>query len=286
MHQLRCPSISLLGAPVLAAALASAAPAQEAMYTAAATMPSPGVAVLREQYHFLRFGANEADGTERTDRSEWLTSLQVGLARDLSLTADVPVVFERATDATTGLAERDRGVEDLALTFKYRFFKHDTGGIDTLRAAILAGARVASGDDHDFSSQSINPSVGAVVTLVRGRHGFNQDLVYRLNTGGSDDRNVGGGRGLSDAVAHNTAYLFRLWPAEYAADSRGSLYATIELTGLYETNGDYELRWSPGLMFEAPSFAIEVMAQLPLYHRLDHRAELDFSIGVGLRITF
>lgn len=267
-------------------AVCSAAAAQEAMYTEAATMPSPGVFVLRPQLNFWRFGYNPGDNTERTDRLEVLTSLQIGIARGLSFTVEAPVEFEETIDAADGSEDHDQGVEDIGLTFKYRFFKDDTGGVDTVRAALLLGAHVASGDDHDFSSQSVNPHVGAVATVVCGRHGFNQDVDFRINTGGDDDDNAGGGRGLSDAFSHNTAYLFRISPEQYTPETFGSLYVTVELNGIWETNGDYELKWSPGIMFEAASFAVEIMAQLPLYHDLEHRAELDFSVGVGVRVTF
>ena len=274
-----------VGACVLAA-FGGGALAQEAMYTAAATMPSEGVVIVRPLLNVYSFGSNPSDGTDSTQRIEALTTIQLGLARGLSFTLDVPVEFDRRTIAGTGAVDHDQGVQDLNLTFKYRLFKDDTGGIDTVRGAILAGAYVASGDDHDFSSMSINPHLGFVLTVVNGRHGFNQEVNYQFNTSRGDAHNLGGGRGRADSFTHNTSYLYRLSPDQYTASTPGAIYATVELNGIYEINGDYELRWSPGIMYEGKDFALELMAQFPLYHHLRERAELDFTIGLGIRFTF
>lgn len=46
------------------------------------------------------------------------------------------------------------------------------------------------------------------------------------------------------------------------------------------------MRWAPGVMFEGRDFALELMVQLPVYDDLSERAELDFSVGFGVRVTF
>lgn len=262
----------------------SVASAQEAMYTAAATMPAPGLFVLRQQASLFSYGARPGTSNTRTDVYESETSLTYGLVRDLSLTLDVPAAVKVEHFAGRD-SDHDQGIEDLDVMLKWRFYKHDSGGVDTVRAALIGGAQVASGDDDGFSSQTVSPMIGAVITVVRGRHGFNQDLFYTLTTGGDEQHNLGG-EGPADALKHNTAYLYRLAPAAYTAESTGAWYATIELNGLYETNGDYELRWSPGLMYEGRRWGAEVMAQFPLMHSLDHRPELDFAVGVGVRFLF
>lgn len=275
-------------AALAALAFAAHARAQEAMYTAAATMPSPGVTVVRPQFFFSEYGYNPVDNTSSTRQYQWGLNLQTGIARGLSLTLDVPVAIERSIDATTGTPKTDKGVSDIDLMLKWRFFKDDTGGIDTLRAALLVGTNLPSGDDHDFSTGNVNPHAGVVLTYVRGRHGFNQELDYKVNTASESDRiaNTGGGDGAADAFRFNSSYLYRIFPDAYQPDSRGAWYLTAEMNGLYETNGDVELRWSPGLMYEGYDFAFELMAQLPLYKDLQNRAELDFQIGFGFRFTF
>lgn len=267
-----------------AAALTSAAAAQEAMYTAAATMPSPGTGVVRPQLSYFRYGTNPLDTSEEhTDVVEAMTTIAWGLDRGLALFVDVPVAFER--ESTPGDDSWDKGVEDIDAVLKWRFYKHDSGGIDTVRAALLGGAKIASGDDEDFSSGSVNPHFGAVVTIVKGRHGFNQDLIYTWNTGGTRLKNLGGD-GPDDALAFNSAYVYRVWPDQFTSESVGGWYVTAEVNNLYETSGDFESRWSPGLMYEGRQVSFELMAQFPLYHDLNERPELDFSVGVGLRVSF
>jgi hypothetical protein len=269
---------------LLACACLSAAHAQEAMYTAAATMPSPGTGIVRQQFHFFRYGANPLDpSVEQTDLVESESSFAWGLDRGLALFVDVPVAFER--ESTPGNDDGDVGVEDINAMLKWRFYKHDSGGIDTVRAALMGGAEVASGDSDEFSSGSVNPHIGAVLTIVKGRHGFNQDLLFTWNTGGTREHNLGGD-GPSDAVHFNSAYVYRIWPDQFTSESNGGWYVTAELNNLYETNGDFEVRWSPGLMYEGRRVSWEFMAQFPLYHDLGERAELDFAVGAGVRVSF
>lgn len=265
----------------------SLATAQEAMYTEAATMPSPGTFVLREQVHYVKYGAHPVRGTRSTQDIEWEQSLSVGLARGLALRITSPAVWRRDEfpSASGRDDQSDKGLEDFQAQFKWRVYQDDSGGIDTLRIALLGGAAIASGDDHDFSSGTVNPEVGAVLTKVWGRHGFNQDLLYRFNTGGDRDGNFGG-EGPDDALCFNTAYLFRVAPEAYSSETTGAWYVTAEVNGLYETGGDTELRFSPGFMYEGRRWGFEVMAQLPLWHDLDERAELDLAIGIGIRLLF
>lgn len=261
-----------------------AASAQEAMHTQAATMPSPGTFVLREMLHYTEFGTNASAGIASTEQYRWTSALQYGVARDWSLLVDVPVMF-RDDELLGGGGDSDAGVGDIDVLAKWRFYREDSGDINTKRAALIFGARVASGDDDDFSSQSVNPTIGGVYTVVRGRHGFNQDLFYRLNTGGDPDHNFGG-ESLDDAILHNSSWVYRLFPARYTSETEGAWYSTVELSGIYEFNGDYEARGSAGFMYEGRRWAIEAMVQLPVVDELDERAELDVAVGFGLRFTF
>ncbi|MCC6425936.1 MAG: hypothetical protein IT435_03855 [Phycisphaerales bacterium] len=276
------PHRRLAGA--LLCTLSGAASAQEAMYTEAATMPSPGTLILREQVHYFKYGAHPIRQTDSTEQLELENMVYYGLARGLAVQLKVPVDWRWDEEADGG-DEYDHGVSDLDVLFKWRIYQDDSGGINTLRLALLGGASFASGDDSDFSSGSINPHIGGVITKVWGRHGFNQDLMYIWNTGG-DARDNFGGEGPDDAIEFNTAYLYRIAPGRFTSDSTGAWYVTAEVNGLYETNGDTELRFSPGLMFEGRTFGFELMAQLPLWNDLDERAELDLSLGIGVRFFF
>lgn len=275
----------ILIALAAACAATSSSLAQEAMYTEAATMPSPNTYVLREQFTIRQFGSDPSGSSDRTMIYELLNTLQYGLARDLSLTIDIPVE-QRTTKIKGGGTSSAVGVPDLGFMLKYRFYKDDTGGVDTIRAAALFGADIASGDSRAFSSGTVNPRAGAVVTMVRGRHGFNQDLILGLNTGGEGGGVNFGAGGPSESVRFDTSYLFRIAPDRYTSDSVGAWYVTTELNGLYETNGDVDIRWAPGFMYEGRRWGFEVMAQLPFYEHLRKRPELDWGIGIGIRLLF
>lgn len=253
--------------------------AQEAMFTQAATMPAPGAFVVRQRVWFSRFGSDPARATDHYNLLESWTGAQIGLARALALDVDFSL--------DNGWLKRDDASSDsqffageASALLKYRFYQDDTSGIDTFRVAALAGAAAT------FQNRAaIDPEVGLVATWVKGRHGFNQDLLWRFNTGG-DEADNRGGQGPSDALKFDSAYLFRIAPDTYQSDTQGSWYATLEMNGLYETSGDVELRWAPGLLYEGRSFALELFGQLPLYQQVRHRAELDFTVGIGVRLLF
>ncbi len=272
-------------APAVATLTARHAQAQEAMFTAAATMPGPGTFIYRPQLMLYAYGSRPGTNVESTFKYVLDQQVQIGLEKDLSLTIDVPVALKRenfvpGTGPGGAGQEIAVGADEVGVMFKYRFFREDTGGIDTLRAAILAGVKVQT-----ENRAHTDPYIGAVATQVVGRHGFNAEIGYTLTTGGERRSNLGG-EGPSDAFEYNAAYLFRFAPERYAADSTGAWFATIEVNGLYETNGDHELRWSPGIMYEGREFAFEVMAQMPLWADVSERPELDFAVGFGFRFLF
>jgi hypothetical protein len=270
-------------APILLL-LATPALAQEAMYTQAATMPGPAGVIYRTQVHVARYGTEPTTNVARATELELINAVQIGLVRDLSLTLEAPVVFKRET-LNDGSRDSDSGVEDLDAMLKYRIYREDGKGVNTTRIALLGGAQFASGDDGDFSSKSVNPHLGGVISIIRGRHGFSQDASFKLNTRGDDAGNRGGD-GPSNVFMLNSSYVFRLFPDAFTSESIGAWYTTTELSCYFETNGDSELRYSVGIMYEGRRWAFEAMVQLPLWNELDHRAELDWACGVGFRFSF
>ncbi|MFA6044503.1 MAG: hypothetical protein WC718_05925 [Phycisphaerales bacterium] len=253
--------------------------AQEAIFTQAATMPAPGAVVVRERVSYSRYGSDPTSSSTHLDLQESWTGVQVGLARALSL--DVDASLDNAWQSRDdGTSNSSFFVRDASALLKYRFYQDDTSGIDTFRIVALGGVAATFQD-----RATLDPEIGVAATWVKGRHGFNQDVLFRLNTGGSESNNLGG-EGPSDALRFDSAYLFRLAPETYASDTEGAWYVTAEMNGLYETSGDIDLRFSPGLLYEGRSFAVELFAQVPLYQQVDHRAELDFTVGVGVRLLF
>lgn len=265
---------------VLALAGASSnALAQEAMYTAAATMPSPDTYVDKPMLHYWRYGPNPNTGEGDTDRISIENSLAYGVARDVAAYLDIAADLDRM-DRPGGGTDATFGVDRVEASVKWRFYKDDQGGIDTVRAAAMGGVHLELNGDVEA-----HPKVGAVVTIVKGRLGFNQDLFYTLGTGGDRAENFGG-EGPDDAISHSSALVYRVWPERFGKDSRGAWYVTGEATGLYEVNGDYELKLSPGVMYEGYRWAFETMAQVPVYQDVKERPELRFGVGFGFRFSF
>ncbi len=271
-------------AALLCAALVGPARAQQTLHTEAATMPSPGTFVLLEQIHWTEYGLNPDTGSTSTTNIEWLHILQIGLARDFAVEVELPVQW-RTVEEADGSDESDNGVGEIDLTFKYRFFRKDLDELGTIRAALLGGASFPSGDDHDFSSNAVSPRFGAVVTAIKGRFGINQDLLFRWNTNGDDDFNLPG-KGPSEALMHDTSFVYRLAPEEFLEATTGAWYATFEVNGVYESNGDYEIVGGPGIMYEARRFAVEALVEFPMYDGVEERAEIDLRVEVGIRFSF
>jgi hypothetical protein len=292
-HSQRTNTAILL--PLCMALAAPAAWAQEAIQTDAATQPSVGSFVLRQQIRFTSLKNDPA--LHENIQSEWesRTSLSYGITPTLSITASLPLLLRERRVGPETPPERETttfGVGDIPVMLKYRIFHRDTSPVDTTRFSLMAGAELPS-FDRPFSSESVDPIVGAVLTAIRGRHGFNQAVQYKFNTGGAvhshpHDRRYGmmPGDGPDDALFYDSAYLFRVDPAVYTAGTHAATYAVLELNGVYETNGDNEILLSPGLLYEARTWAGEISVQFPIVQDVDRRPEVRYSVVAGLRFLF
>lgn len=263
-------------------ALTPAALAQEAINTPAATQPGAGRLVTRFQLSIREFG-HDPTGEDRSGRDITLrTIVAVGLTGDLSLEARTTAVqrdnFSGPSPGSAGLwGESD-------LTLKWRAWKRDLGPVDTMRLSLLAGAEFPTGTGG-MSSHSVDPIFGAVFTGIFGRHGINQAARYKLTTGDLADP-IYAGESLADAILLDTAYLFRLAPAQYQTDTQGAWYAVLELNTAIETNSDVELQLGPGILYEGRRIALEAGVQLPVYQDLHHRPETEWAVTLGIRFLF
>ncbi len=255
---------------------------QQSTTMPAATQPGTGRFILLDRVKFTYFG--DEPGPEDRNIQRWTNTLTIGygIAGDLSAFLEVPVVrqFTSGLDGDTN----DTGIADLHAMLKWRFWKNDPGPLDTQRLSLMFGLDVPTYDD-DLSSDSFDPMLGLVYTQVHGRHGVNAALRYTFTTGGEDDPIVAGSS-TADLLRYDASYLYRLAPVQFGPDSDGAWYLMAELNGIYETNGDSELFFSPGIMYEGRGWVVEMSVQLPLYQELDHRPEADFSIVFGVRILF
>lgn len=258
--------------------------AQEATHTPAATQPAEGNWYLRQKVQYLRLGRDPSPADRDIDKIVATTLLSYGVSRDVSLTLDVPVEFDSSKSKSTGELDRSFGVNDIGITAKWRPLQWDLGPVDSVRVAFLAGVEVPT-YDGSFSSRGFDPSVGAVATAIIGRHGLNQALRYKFTTNGQPFP-TRAGDGEADALFYDTSYLFRLAPEEYAADTEASTYLTLELNGVYETNGDNEVILGPGILYEARTFALEATAGWPVVRDVNERPTSDFVFSLGFRVLF
>jgi hypothetical protein len=260
--------------------------AQETFFTPAATQPSVGHFALRERLVWFSLGDDPSPREREGDELVATTTIAYGLTRDWSLWLDAPVVWRSEQETIGSARDSDElfGLGDMSLTAKYRFFQHDLGPVDTIRAAAIAGFQAPTGTG-DLSSHSWDPIFGGVFMLITGRHGLTQSLVYQLNTGTIEDPWRAGG-GKADLLRYDTAWAFRFHPVEYTADTRAAWYAVVELNGMYETNGDNEVMLSPGVLIEARTWALETTIQIPIAAEVDHRPEVELAIGLDFRLVF
>lgn len=254
-----------------------AASAQEAPLSWAATQPAKGRVTLREQFFFTEYDTDAGD----VDRYVLNTRVTLGLSGVLSATADIPFVSEQA--GAPG-ADDHTGLGDVSLSLKWRFWQNDAGAIETQRLALVGGVRAPTGD-AGLSSGGVDPFVGVVFTMVRGRHGVNAAGRYLLTTDGRSDP-LTAGMGEADLLSLEASYLYRLSPASYETESAGSLYAVVESFADYETNGDAEWRIAPGLLWEARRWAAEASVILPLADDIERRGRADFGLALGVRVLF
>ncbi len=273
----------LLGALVAAAALPAAA--QESTDMPAAVQPGLEVLMVRQRTMHMRMDDKRPGGFGDIDHTVTETELAYGLTRDVALMVHVPLEYrDLEFDAPDPDAD-GFGVGDIPVMLQWRFFKRDTGAIETQRASLLAGVEVPS-YDAGFSSESFDPLLGVVYTQIEGRHGVNASALWKFNTGSGDGPSAEFGDSIHDALRVDGSYLYRLSPAAYTAQTTGSHYAQFQLLGRYETNGDTSIHAAPGYMYEGQQWAFEATVHLPVWQEVDHRPELVWGLTLGVRLLF
>jgi hypothetical protein len=285
ISQARAPICALAALVFASVFCAPTVRAQEGIFTMAATEPSPGVWMFRQQVQYLSLSRDPTPLHREVDEWRSHTMLAYGLTPRMDVSLMVPWVYRDIDSSVPGESSIESGLDDPMLMAHYRIYQNHSGPIDTTRLSLMAGAKIPVGDP-EISAGRVEPVGGAIFTLIRGRHGTDVSLMYEYNTGGFKFP-VRGGDGQDDAVHYDAAYLYRLFPAQYTAQtSEGAWYALVEMNGLYELNGDNEVLLSPGIMFEGGHFGLELGVQLPVWQDLDHRPKTDFAIVVGLRWLF
>lgn len=242
---------------IIALLLPLFAAAQEPIVMEAATQPAVGLNYLRAQFIY----SNTDDG----DIHRIKTRYTRGVRYNVSMNAE--------TDYSFG---DESGMSDLSLFAKWRVLQKDLGPVDTLRGSLIGGAELPS--ESRLSSHSINPFFGGLVTTILGRHGFNADLIYKINTAGGIESD--------DKLSYDASWLYRIAPERWSADTKASWYTVLELNGDAWENGDHQLMMTPGLLYEARSWAAEIGIHLPLTQTMIDRSEQDFGMTAGVRYLF
>jgi hypothetical protein len=284
----RCDVARLAATVFTIFATAVGVQAQEPIFAgASATAPAPGHFILKEQFRFASLRLDDAPrDLQRSVREAWfLTTLNVGIAPELSLSVSAPVVLRRESFDFSPFSRREEGVGDVSVLAKWRIWRNDRNALDTQRLSLLIGSEIRSGSSG-FSSDGYNPIIGLAYTQIAGRHGVNAAVIHRFTTDGVRPPVLMPGQTSADLLTYDLAYLYRLSPREYTAETQGALYAVVELNGLYETSGDQQLFIAPGIMWEARTYVLEVAVQVPVWQDLSNRAETDYVIAAGVRFAF
>jgi len=178
----------------------------------------------------------------------------------------------------------DFGWGDTRLAAKYRFHQNDSGNVDTLRAAVYSGVSVPTGA-REISTDSIDPFLGVVGTWIRGRHGWNTALTAHA-IGETAPRAQTPYQVEGELLHFDASYAWRVSPAQYGPDFVASSYFVLD-HNLYLGGADNSEAWiAPGLLYEAPDFALELSLLLPIWQETGERPESDYGVLAGLRLLF
>ena len=241
-----------------------------------ATAPSPGVLIPRVQVRAYSF-EDDQFLLEENIRFEF------GLVRDLSISAEIPLFqgFFNAPRPTDG----EFGLGDMDLLVELRVLREDINAIDTIRVSVFAGAELPTAT-NGFAQASLDPCIGAVFSSILGHHGIDLSARYTSVTGDGLASPIFLTDSGDDFFNLDAGYAFRIHPEEYAQTREPAWYLTAELNGVWTVGGEHELLLSPGLLIEAPNYAIELGVGIPLSEELASAPKLEFALLAGLRLLF
>lgn len=243
---------------------APAAAAQQTNLTPAAT--TPGDARIYPESKFYWYSRDGAD-----DVIELQQRLTYGFGGRSAAYLEVPYDF-------------DEGMGDVRIGFKHRFLQHDIGSVDTLRVAAFGGLELPTGE-REISTDSVDPFLGATITSIRGRFGWN--AAATLHATGDDapiQRSPFDVEGGLVHVAGSVAW--RIDPVEYGSDFVAASYVVLDSNAYFGGSDNTEVWLAPGFLYEAPDYALELSFMLPASQDVAGRAERDYGILLGLRLLF
>lgn len=246
------------------------APAQESFFTESATQPAVGIGYLRTKLELRRLD----EGRQTPKADEWRSVVRYthGIRHNVSLGIEASVISLRPDRGGNRT-----GWTDPQLLAKWRVVQMDTGPVNTVRGSLIGGAGFPAGH-RDWTSKSVDPLAGAALTSILGRHGLNADLLYQNRSGSGPEA---GGR-----LNAGGAWLYRISPVRWQADTTASFYSVMEVRGKRREGNDRSVTFAPGLLYEARSWAAEVAFLLPAYDRMKRSSPLDRGVAFGFRRLF
>jgi hypothetical protein len=258
---------------LLCALMVSAGSAQEMLSMPSATAPSPGVLIPRVQLRGSVFEGGQGLVEQRV-RAEY------GLVRDWSASLELPInqgFFDgpRPSGGAVGLGSLEALVE-------WRVVRWDLGPIDTVRGTVFGGADLPTGTGG-FGESGLQPCVGGVVTTILGRQGFDVAARYTWATAGAARHPHTLSQNGRDRLEADVGYAFRLAPATYGEVREAAWYGTLELNSAFSADDAHLVTVGPGLLIEAPTYALELGVQLPASSAEDHAPRLRYGVILGVR---
>ncbi len=240
----------------------------------------PGPHVLYKDGVEVHLGLDRNEAG-RNKASEFDLELTYGLTGDWAAGLEVPYVrTAQGSDDATGLG-------DVRLFTKYRFWRHDTLGVQRSAAALLK-VKLESGDEQEDPPLG----TGSTDTLLGLTYGYESLKWYRW-AGVRYRRN-----GENDAGLQRGDW----WLLDIVAGWRPRLpeYLKADTVWLLELNGEYGQRaeingttirdtggreWfvSPGIFWTRRNFAVKAGAQIPVASDLNgDQAESDYRARLTL----
>ena len=260
-------------------ALATGASAQ--IFTENAGVTSPETPTLRE--YFTVFDSENL--TDVRLNHQWL----LGLNRRTELRVTIPTVLHRRATLKGLLgAHADAtmaGLGDVTLRLKYSLAQTDDV-MESTRWALLTEIKTPTGEDDEKHARLRLPrklqlgtgawayGIGTAYTLIRDRHRFSTDFIYRHPTRHDGVR-------LGQSVHWNMAYWVRIAPEQHDPDHETTeVRAVIELLSSYtfdshidghDRNDGGPLVWlAPGIqVYPRRDVLIEASVQIPVYQDID-----------------
>ncbi len=218
--------------------------------------------------------------------------LVYGATSQTTLFGILPYIFKSVERDSGGLREEDRtnGFGDLTFLLRQTVYARDAVQ-RTSRLGLIGGLEIPVGSE-DFSSHSTDFILGGVYTLQTGRHEFDADLLYKVNTEARD-------LDLGEELQYDVAYELRLFPWQWPERGTPSqLFAVIEVNGRsierarsngmeLDDSGGTLVFLSPGIQWVTQRVIYEASLQVPVIQNLNgSQVETDFVATAGVRIQF